>query len=123
MLRPMPTNPEHPSYAGRASQLAAADQESRAAEIQSAQLPDPVPGIDWQIVRQARRSCCCSAGPAAIAIMPARAGRQHPTELLLCMHHYRASREALAASQATVVTLSGDRIDLGEQQFVVAASS
>ncbi len=118
----MPTNPEHPSYAGRASQLAAADQEGRAAEIQSAQLPDLGPGIDWQIVRQAGRSCCCSAGPAVIAIMPASAGRQHPTELLLCMHHYRASREALVASQAMMVSLSGDRIDLAEQQFAVAAS-
>lgn len=119
----MPTHPEHPSYAGRASQLAAADQQSRAAETQSAQLPNPVPDIDWQLVRQAGRSCCCTAGPAVIAIMPARASRQHPTELLLCMHHYHASREVLAAGQATVVSLSGDRIDPAEQQFAVAASS
>ncbi len=118
----MPMNPEHPSCAGRASALAAASQEGEAGQVQPAQLPDPVPGIDWQIVRRAGSSCCCSAGPAVIAIMPARTGREHPTELLLCMHHYRASREALDASQATVVSLAGDRIDLAEQRFVVDAS-
>jgi hypothetical protein len=118
----MPMNPEHPSYAGRASQLAAAVRESQAADVQSSQRPDPVPGIDWQIVRRAGRSCCCSAGPVVIAIMPASPGRQHPTELLLCMHHYRVSHEALAASSAAVVDLSGDLIDLAEQPFVVDSS-
>jgi hypothetical protein len=39
--------------------------------------------------------------------MPAVAGRPHPIELLLCGHHYRVAREALAAARATVTELRG----------------
>lgn len=35
-------------------------------------------------------------------IMPPTAARPHRTELLLCGHHYRVSRQALAAAGATV---------------------
>jgi hypothetical protein len=34
--------------------------------------------------------------------MPPTATRPHQTDLLLCGHHYRASRDALAAAGATV---------------------
>ncbi len=39
--------------------------------------------------------------------MPSAAARWHPTELLLCGHHYRVSRQALAAAGATVLDLDG----------------
>lgn len=39
--------------------------------------------------------------------MPATAARPHSTELLLCGHHYRVSRQALAAAGATVTELPG----------------
>ena len=58
-------------------------------------------------IQQAGRSCCCSARPMVVAFIPASAGRPHRTDLLLCGHHYRASRQALAAAGATVVDLDG----------------
>jgi hypothetical protein len=42
-----------------------------------------------------------------VAFIPASPGRPHQTDLLLCGHHYRASRQALAAAGATVVDLDG----------------
>jgi hypothetical protein len=39
--------------------------------------------------------------------MPPARGRPHPTDLLLCGHHYRVSRKNLAAAGATVVDLDG----------------
>jgi NAD/NADP transhydrogenase alpha subunit len=51
--------------------------------------------------------CYCPANPVVQVIMPATAARPHPTELLLCGHHYRVSRQALAAANATVTELSG----------------
>jgi len=39
--------------------------------------------------------------------MPPTRGRKHPVDLLLCGHHYRASRKALAAAGATVLDLNG----------------
>jgi hypothetical protein len=35
-------------------------------------------------------------------VMPPVPGRPHETELLFCGHHYRVSRQALAAAQARV---------------------
>ena len=40
-------------------------------------------------------ACCCPANPVVQVIMPATTARPHPTELLLCGHHYRVSRPAL----------------------------
>jgi len=39
--------------------------------------------------------------------MPPTDTRRHTAELLLCGHHYRAAREALAAAHATVTELPG----------------
>jgi hypothetical protein len=39
--------------------------------------------------------------------MPAVAGRPHRTDLLLCGHHYRKARQALAVAGATVVSIDG----------------
>jgi hypothetical protein len=53
----------------------------------------------------ADRACCCTARPAVAVIMAAAPGRAHRTDLLLCMHHYRAARQALTG--ATVVDAAG----------------
>jgi len=63
--------------------------------------------IDWRNARLAGRACCCPAKPAVIAVMPATASRPHPTDLLLCGHHYRASRHALDLAGARVLDLAG----------------
>jgi len=52
-------------------------------------------------------ACCCPANPVVRVIMPATAARPHRTELLLCGHHYRVSRQVLAAANATVTELLG----------------
>jgi hypothetical protein len=65
------------------------------------------PGINWRALRTADRSCCCPARPAVIAVMPPAPGRDHPTELLLCGHHYRVSKSALAAAGADILDLTG----------------
>jgi hypothetical protein len=63
--------------------------------------------IDWRAARRAGRACCCPARPVVIAVMPRSAARPHETDLLLCGHHYRASRLVLAAVGATVVGIDG----------------
>jgi len=52
-------------------------------------------------------ACCCPANPVVRVIMPATAARPHRTELLLCGHHYRVSRQAPAAANAKVTELLG----------------
>jgi hypothetical protein len=44
-------------------------------------------------------------------VMPPTAARPHEAELLLCGHHYRVSRAALAAAHATVSELPGSADD------------
>jgi hypothetical protein len=39
--------------------------------------------------------------------MPPAVTRPHSTDLLLCGHHYRISRQSLAAAGATVTVLPG----------------
>ncbi len=39
--------------------------------------------------------------------MPPTAARPHPVDLLLCGHHYRVSRDALAAADAVVFDETG----------------
>ncbi len=55
----------------------------------------------------ADRSCCCVARAVVRVVMPPAHARPHETELLLCGHHYRVSRQALAAAHASVVELPG----------------
>ena len=52
------------------------------------------------------RACCCPSHPAVLVVMPPTAARPYETDLLLCGHHYRASRDALAAAHAVVQPLS-----------------
>jgi hypothetical protein len=48
------------------------------------------------------RACRCSALAMVQVVMPPVPARPHRTELLLCGHHYRVSRQALAAAGAAV---------------------
>jgi hypothetical protein len=41
------------------------------------------------------------------AIMPPTPDRPHPVDLLLCGHHYRVSRQALAAAGADIYSVPG----------------
>ncbi len=53
------------------------------------------------------RACCCPAQPVVRVIMPPTAERRHPVDLMLCGHHYRVSRQALAAAGARIENLPG----------------
>jgi hypothetical protein len=53
------------------------------------------------------RACCCPAQPVVQVMMPPTPSRPHSVDLLLCGHHYRVSRPALAAAGATVMHLPG----------------
>ena len=59
----------------------------------------------------ADQACCCVARAVVRVVIPPTAGRPHETELLLCGHHYRISRAALAAAHATVSELPGSADD------------
>ncbi len=48
----------------------------------------------------AERACCCPARAMVQVIMPPTPARPHQTELLLCGHHSRVCRQALAAAGA-----------------------
>ena len=52
------------------------------------------------------RACCCPAQPVVRVIMPTTP-RRHSVDLLLCGHHYRVSRPALAAACARIEYLPG----------------
>jgi hypothetical protein len=62
---------------------------------------DELPG-QYRPLTLASRACCCPAMPVVTVIMPPSAARRHPVDLLLCGHHYRASRAALRAAGAAV---------------------
>ena len=77
-------------------------------EPQLATLPAPAgPADSGYALWTAERACCCPAKPAVVAVLPPAPGRDHETDLLLCGHHYRASRDALAAAGATVMAEGG----------------
>jgi hypothetical protein len=91
----MSANFMHPSYFGRTRPLPSQPAEDDVAG------PD-VPDIDLSILDRADRSCCCSARPTVIAMMPPAPDREHAADLLLCAHHYRTARAGLAAAGARV---------------------
>ena len=59
------------------------------------------------------QACCCVARAVVRVVMPPAPGRPRESELLLCGHHYRVSRAALAAAAARVEELPGSRGDAG----------
>jgi hypothetical protein len=66
------------------------------------------PLSDWDHpLASAARACCCPARPAVTVVIPASPDRPRPADLLLCAHHYRVSREALARVGATAYDTSG----------------
>ena len=96
----MSVNFLHPSHTGQGT--------GRAEPSPGPPAPPPgTPSIDWPAARQAGRACCCTARPVIIAIMPPTPSRTHPTDLLLCGHHYRMCRKGLAAADATVLDFTG----------------
>jgi hypothetical protein len=64
-------------------------------------------GLSAESAALAGRACCCVARAAVRVTMPPSQSRRHSTELLLCGHHYRVSRQALAAAKAVVRELPG----------------
>ncbi len=60
----------------------------------------------------AELACCCPARATVRVTMPSAQGRPHKTDLMLCGHHYRASRSALAAAHATIRALPGTSPDV-----------
>lgn len=76
--------------------------------------------LDWRAIRRADRSCCCPARPQVIAIIPAAGGQPRPADLLLCWHHYRASRHALTAVGALLVGIDGTPIGAEEWPIAMA---
>jgi hypothetical protein len=71
------------------------------AVLHSALESAPQGPVDWaSVFVGAERACCCSARPAVVAVFPARPGRSHPVDLLLCGHHYRECRAGLEAAGA-----------------------
>jgi hypothetical protein len=77
----------------------------------SATKPDRVgslaaaPGYQAAIPCPPDRACCCVARAVVRVVMRPTPGRPNETELLLCGHHYRVSRQALAAAGAQVEEL------------------
>jgi hypothetical protein len=46
-----------------------------------------------------------------VALLPPAAGRPHATDLLLCGHHYRLARRALAAAGALIAEIGEPQPD------------
>jgi len=69
-------------------------------------LDDVIPSRENQ-PGLAERACCCPARAMVQVIMPPSPARPHQTELLLCGHHSRVSRQALAAAGARIRDLPG----------------
>ncbi len=74
--------------------------------VDRAKLADELAGIGMAL-GVCERACCCPARPVVRVMMPATATRPEPVDLLLCGHHYRASRGALRAAGAAVYDQKG----------------
>ena len=68
--------------------------------------------IDWPAVRRANRSCCCVARPSVVIVLQPTQDRPHPTEVLLCGHHFEHSRSSLLASRALAFSLDGEHLTI-----------
>jgi len=73
------------------------------------ELPGPGKPISF-----ADRACCCPARPVVTVTMPPGPGHPLPADLLLCGHHYRASRARLQALGALVYDEDGRRVGSGD---------
>lgn len=77
----------------------------------AAAQPGPA-GLPAERARLANQACCCPAKAVVRVTMPPAAARPRETDLLLCGHHYRVSRHALAAASATVRGLADTPRDI-----------
>jgi len=78
------------------------------------ELDDLLPSLRHVV---ADRACCCPARPVVTVIMPPAPGRPHPVDLLLCGHHFRVSRAALAAAGAAVYDDTGALVAGGVSEY------
>ncbi len=69
-------------------------------------LDDAIPARD-PAGALADQACCCPAKAIVRVVLPPTPARSHQTDLMLCGHHYRISRQALAAARAKVSELPG----------------
>ena len=81
--------------------------------------PPPDPILPDSPACREDRACCCPAQPVVRVVMPPTPGRPHSVDLLLCGHHYRVSRRALAAAGALVMHLPG-KADAAEAALLEA---
>src|SRR5271166_5773201 len=59
----------------------------------------------------AGRACCCPARPVVRVLIPPTFARPHSVDLLLCGHHYLASRAALGTVGAAVIDETGTVVE------------
>lgn len=88
-----------------------------AADLATSAIPAPPHGSAPEPVRRdeivpGSIACCCPALASIRVVIAANGERDHATELLLCGHHYRQSREALARVGATVYDREGALVDV-----------
>lgn len=69
-------------------------------------LDDVIPARETQPALS-ERACCCPAKAIVRVIIPSSPARPNETDLLLCGHHSRISRQALAAAGARLRDLPG----------------
>ncbi len=74
--------------------------------------PGETAGPPAEAAGLADRACCCPAKAIVRVTMPPAPARPRATDLLLCGHHYRVSRHALAAASAMVRGLPGTPRDI-----------
>ncbi|HUK68112.1 MAG TPA: hypothetical protein VLW50_05045 [Streptosporangiaceae bacterium] len=98
-LHPSAAERDHPAGTALALSASAA---SRTADMAAA-------------LQTADRACCCLAQPVVIVVLPPTTRRRHPVDLLLCGHHYYASRDALATANATIYDSREVTADVGQQ--------
>jgi hypothetical protein len=70
----------------------------------------------------AERSCCCPARPVVVVLIPSTSARPHSVDLLLCGHHYLASRAALAAANAVAIDETGSVLEPVPMRVVAGAA-
>lgn len=92
----MTSSPDTPPISPRASGQSI---EALVARIASPPRPEPL----WTT----ERACCCGAGPMVKVLMPPARPGGEPVDLLLCGHHFRASKNALLAAGAAAFDKDG----------------
>jgi hypothetical protein len=107
----MPADELRPFLAGRAP----GDAEAMNARFHRADQAESAAGLFGPAAQAqpgpADQACCCVARAVVRVVMPPMPDRLHETELLLCGHHYRVSRAALAAAHARAEELPGTAAD------------